>query len=47
MSDKITDPRGMIREQHCGYIEESLDELPEDILRLIYRSVAFSESGLE
>ena len=47
MSEKITDPRGMTREQLCGYIEESLDELPDDILRLIYRIVAFSESGLE
>lgn len=47
MCDKITDPRSMSREQICGYIEESLDELPDDILRLIYRIVAFSESGLE
>lgn len=47
MSEKITDPRCMTREQLCGYIAESLGDLPEDILRLIYRIVAFSESGLE
>ena len=47
MCEKSIDPRGMTREQLCGYIAESLGDLPEDILRLIYRIVAFSESGLE
>jgi hypothetical protein len=47
MCENITDPRSMTREQLCGYIAESLDDLPDDILRLIYRIVAFSESGLE
>ena len=47
MCEKITDPLGMTREQLCGYIAECLGDLPEDILRLIYRIVAFSESGLE
>ena len=47
MCDKITDPLSISRERLCGYIAESIDELPDDILRLIYRIVAFSESGLE
>lgn len=43
----IKNATGMSREQLCERIAESLEDLPIDILRLIYRVVAFSESGLE
>ena len=35
------------RDQICQYITESLEDLPEDILQLIYRIIAYHESGLE
>ena len=35
------------REQICNYITESLENLSEDILHLIYRIIACHESGLE
>ena len=37
----------MSREQLYSNIAESLPELPMDILQLIYRIIACSESGLE
>ena len=37
----------MSREQLCNSIAEALPELPLDILQLIQRIVACSESGLE
>lgn len=33
--------------QICNYISESLPDLPCDVLLLLYRIVACSESGLE
>lgn len=37
----------MNRNQACTYIIESLDDLPLDIILLIYRIISCSESGLE
>lgn len=37
----------MSRDQLCCYITESLESLPMDILLLIHRIIACSESGIE
>ena len=39
--------QNMTKEQQCNYIIESLEELTADILDLICRIIAYSESGLE
>lgn len=49
MSDekRLCLPADLTRVQMISYITDSLEDLPEDILRLIYRIVLFSLSGLE
>lgn len=37
----------MSKEQMRIVITEALDEIPPDVLRLIYRIVFYSQSGLE
>ena len=37
----------MEKEQICKQIAESLDGLPIDVLRLIYKIILYAESGLE
>lgn len=38
---------GMHEDQMKVFIEEALDRLPPDVLRLIYRIVCYSDSGVE
>ena len=47
MERPVLNFENMSREQQCGYITESLEELTPDILALICRIVAHAQSGLE
>lgn len=38
---------GMTDDQMKVFIAESLEELPSDVIRLIYRITFYSQSGLE
>ena len=43
----IGEEGGMPREMMKTVISDALDDLPPDVLRLMYRIVFYSQSGLE